>query len=557
MAIYVYVTENCRENAITHGLQEELDRFVARVEKAQSLALFDSDFPPPFLVKRKFGGRQGRLIAQDVRPTGAEDHTIVVLLALMIRGTGEYDQFGHDPLDYGNRRFANLYTEEALFEWLADRIKTPVTEKEPPSDVEQEVLFSVTGAATNEADWTVAETRDWTRRVHETTVAANLGPIREAVIRLVDTAQKATATGGIERATPNLAIIWNAYPEKRLLVLEDIAPEGTAPHQPAQAGDAPEHDDVLKRCRRAYLDVILADAKQWFEIEKDAEGNLALSPEEQQVLDSVRAGTGGFPLFINGRAGSGKSTILQYLFADYVMKYIEDLDAERLPIQRRGRASPRWPERGPVYFTCSKDLLQRAQATVEQILLSGARFWHKSERQHLFDRQRSEIHRAFCELRPYLLSLVTPENAARFEEKNYVSYPRFRRLWWDKFGLLARAQRNHGAALSWHVIRTHIKGATADDVVDPDEFEQLDKKQRSVSKETFERIYSDVWDRWYHRKCEGEMLWDDQDLARHLLESGCARPVFHAIFADEAQDFTSVELNLMLSLSVLDRKSVV
>lgn len=83
----VFVTENCREDARDHGLASELEAFRKRVEDTQSTSLFDP-FPPPYLVKKKIGGRQGRLIA-DLRPVG--EHAVVVFLAILIRGHHAYE----------------------------------------------------------------------------------------------------------------------------------------------------------------------------------------------------------------------------------------------------------------------------------------------------------------------------------------------------------------------------------------------------------------------------------------------------------------------------------
>jgi len=83
MALLVYVTAKCRDDARSHGLNEELERFHARVERTQSTSLFDP-FPPPYWVKKKLGGRQGRLIATH-RIVG--DHAVVIFLAILIRGS--------------------------------------------------------------------------------------------------------------------------------------------------------------------------------------------------------------------------------------------------------------------------------------------------------------------------------------------------------------------------------------------------------------------------------------------------------------------------------------
>src|SRR5262249_5191277 len=66
---------------------------------------------------------------------------------------------------------------------------------------------------------------------------------------------------------------------------------------------------VLQASRRAYPAIILADDDLWIGLEKEPLANMALSPEESEVLESARRSDGAFPLFINGRAGSGKSTI--------------------------------------------------------------------------------------------------------------------------------------------------------------------------------------------------------------------------------------------------------
>lgn len=552
MAIYVFITENCRENALTHGLQQELDRFAARVEKAQSLELF-ANFPPPYLVKRRFGGDQGRLIAARTRVPGAEEHTIVCFLAVLIRGSKDYDHgFGVNPVEYGQQHFQHLYTQDELFDWLAARLQKPTLDRALPTETESHFLHAVSGAVTGEEDWTIAESKSWVQKIGKPDVVVHLGAIADAVGRVTTKARDSKARSSFENAGGTWAILWRSYPTERLLILEDVVPNNEQDpiklkHHPAEPPNSREL--LLKRCRRAYLDIIVADQKLWIDIQRDTEGNLALSPEEQEVIDSTRPGTGSsFPLFINGRAGSGKSTVLQYLFADYLMAYLELIENGQFP-KEPGQVS-KYPAQGPVYFTCSKDLLKRAATTVDALLRNGAQFWQNSQRTALLNQHRGRMASAFCELRSFLLSLVAPNDRQLFDERNYVSYARYQRLWMDKFSKDRDALRQQGPALSWHVIRTHIKGATADDILDPDEYELLDKKQRTVSREAFERIYQRVWERWYRRKSDGEHLWDDQDLARYLLDRDLAKPLFHAIFCDEAQDFTSVELQVILRLSI-------
>jgi len=80
MALLVYPTEDCLSDAQTHGLTYEVEKVIQRVEDSQSLSVFDP-FPPPYLVKKKLGGRQGRLIASR---QSVGDHAVVVLLAMLL-----------------------------------------------------------------------------------------------------------------------------------------------------------------------------------------------------------------------------------------------------------------------------------------------------------------------------------------------------------------------------------------------------------------------------------------------------------------------------------------
>ena len=45
-------------------------------------------------------------------------------------------------------------------------------------------------------------------------------------------------------------------------------------------------------------------------------------------------------------------------------------------------------------------------------------------------------------------------------------------------------------------------------------------------------------------------LWDDQDITRDVLTRNLAQPTYPAVFCDEAQDFTRLELELLLRLNL-------
>jgi hypothetical protein len=166
MALFVYITEECSNNAHRYSLTSEVERFKERVETSQSTSQFDP-FPPPYLVKKKLGGRQGRLIA-DLRRQG--DHAIVVFLAIMIRGDRAYENhFAVEPVAYGKQHFDHLVSDHELAAYIEERARVaPPQAKAAPDDVEFSFLYEAFAHRQNavEEDM-VYETIEWKEAVSE------------------------------------------------------------------------------------------------------------------------------------------------------------------------------------------------------------------------------------------------------------------------------------------------------------------------------------------------------------------------------------------------------
>lgn len=63
MALYVHITEECKNTARLHSKEQLLYKLKERVEKnpTHAVSMFDT-FPAPYFVKQPFGDKQGRLI---------------------------------------------------------------------------------------------------------------------------------------------------------------------------------------------------------------------------------------------------------------------------------------------------------------------------------------------------------------------------------------------------------------------------------------------------------------------------------------------------------------
>jgi len=297
-------------------------------------------------------------------------------------------------------------------------------------------------------------------------------------------------------------------------------------------------ESLLRKSHRAYPDIILYDEELWINnIQKqDERANLALSNEEMRILRDHR-----YPLFINGRPGSGKSTVLQYLFSDHLRNYI-DYEKEL--------------ESPPIYLTYSEELRKTASEIIANILKCNAKnlLHHKSFPE---DQINSLVNNCILCWRKYLLGLLPEEK--RLKEEKYVQFPEFRQSYEKTHGRDGK-YRTISAEMAWYVIRMYIKGMSSEDeYFDTEDFIELPRKIQSVTLETFKTIFEKIWP-WYERLCKEQGYWDDQDLVRKLLklvwEGEISLPEHVVVFCDEAQDFTRNELRLIVRLSLYSQRKL-
>jgi hypothetical protein len=89
--------------------------------------------------------------------------------------------------------------------------------------------------------------------------------------------------------------------------------------------------------------------------------------------------------------------------------------------------------------------------------------------------------------------------------------------------------------------------------LDPDGYEDLPVKQRSVTVNAFRTIHDTIWEKWYLPLTEQDGYWDDQDLVRTVLAGDHIPPAYGAVVCDEAQDLTRIEIQAVLRLSLFSR----
>lgn len=542
MSLLVHVTDRCWADARRHGFLGALEKLRQHVEDTQSTSGFDN-FPAPYLVKKKFGNYQGRLIAAH---HAVGEHGVVVFLAILLRGNAEYESgFAVDAAAYGAVHFRNLVSADALASFVAERTALPAASpKLRPTGDELAFLFGAfSHRGGSSEDDLVFETDRWIEKVNSPGMAGLLSVWNRPCI---DALGKQPGLNEVALDNPSGWSLWSAREAGRLVLLTPSRPEDAqesrryaeTTYNQLRTGAA----SPFQMFRRAYPSLVMADLQLWTELETDRVANMALSPEESELLEITRHSQSPFPLFINGRAGSGKSTILQYLFADLLFHCLS----------RAGGDTGVAP---PLYLTANAELLRVARNFVERLLRAEASF-SQEDAGRLVNAHESLVRDSFAVFRPHLLGLVPAElRSQKFRESGYVDHPRFRGLWLEKYGQATRGNQVPGPDLAWHVIRTFIKGMSVDGPLDPDDYGALTDNQRMVSRAGFQSVFETVW-RWYDELQKKEGLWDDQDLAEFVLRNELIGPSHSAVFCDEAQDFTRLELELILRMSLFSDRDV-
>ena len=312
--------------------------------------------------------------------------------------------------------------------------------------------------------------------------------------------------------------------------------------------DAGDPETFLHGCRRSYPATILDDMDLWQAIEQDQYGNLILSGEENGIVSKAQE----YPIFLSGRAGSGKSTVLQYLFAEIVLRFLSSSK-----YYEEDNLMP------PVYISYSENLIESAKKLTQSLFsknpnyrdeISKDGYNYSKDVAPLID---TELFVVFRNLIRTSIENYDPSALEQFKPENRVSFSRFKKMWIEKFAKSPQ-YKHYTPSLCWHIIKTYIKGWDSSKYLDPKSYENIGRDNKNVTQKDFRFVYTEIWENWYSKFPE-EGLWDDQDIVRFCLHpkgnhESYVNPCFSAIFCDEAQDFTRAELEFIIKLSVFSTK---
>ncbi len=290
--------------------------------------------------------------------------------------------------------------------------------------------------------------------------------------------------------------------------------------------------------RRGYPWTFLGDKDEWRDMELEKKSNMVLSEEQVKIV----SGDIQYPLFITGRAGSGKSTVLQYLFAEIILRYVHHKKEED------GNILP------PVYLSYSENLIADAKGLSLVLLQKNSEYKKAiaSMKIDYMENVQPEFDGMFYVFQSLVKQCIRVHDkgylTTHFLTPKYISFAKFNKMWNQRFSKVKEAAKKYGPSESWHVIRTYIKGWDGEKLLTPDAYKTIPRDDKTVSEATFATIYEKVWNAWYS-KLDADGYWDDQDLVRYCLDNDYASEQFSAVFCDESQDFTRIELDFIMKVS--------
>lgn len=550
MTFFVHISDTCKKEAKEHHHDGEVEKLAKNLEAQQTIDNLDSY--GAYFVKKDFG-RSYRLV---IRKIYDGDDCLLVFWRFLPKSHRDYTDFykNYDQyVEIFDKEFPKEYLNRVWIEKRRD--DQPVSTIPELSEKEKEFLYQELAFTKEHDDWMILESDEWWRRTSSksngTSIPSQTKDFSSYRSELHTLLLNALEDGDdLYTGNDRVGILYKRFPAHKILFL--VAPVFAKDEQDYNQlsqryesflnGEA-EEQRLARFARRSYPSVVVYDDQLWLEIqEEDDRANLALSQEEISILKQP---LGFYPLFINGRPGSGKSTVLQYLFAEYLFNYFP----------QQGQIAP------PVYLTYSPELLEVAKRVVSKLLTINARKAILKER--LTPAQAGQLTgRTFFVFRDYLKQILPDDHL--FLPQGYVHFPRFRALYEEKFSKNPDRALRSMAEIAWHVIRTYIKGSVpeADEFMDPDDFQAFPSKKKSVTQQTFEIIYDTIWEKWYKPLAAEKRYWDDQDLARAVLSAMWEDRLADSyegnsvIFCDEAQDFTRNELRLIFRLSIYSKRKL-
>lgn len=551
-----------RNYKFVNHFKEQLER---RETKEVKLLLSQDSFLDNLLYKKSFNNNRSKLIIQQIE---INERTVFVFKIVYSHGR-EYNELTRDPRKWLN----NHPLSNAELEKIKENLPPENPPPPPPPPLPEELKCWLEKPKLD-LDVTIYESEDWVSNTNQR-FRQYWQTYKELIREIVDNEADIKQIDNYDIFLANKENCYILFKP----IIENSSSSDTSNFRKIYFlfshfyGEPPSKqdlekmlnqfpnfiniDEMLPYARRAYPDWVLLNLEEdrdfdlWCEIEgihryhdpnKFDPANLALSGEEEKLLIKST-----LPLFINGQAGSGKSTMLMYLFALYSSRKIKD------------------PERfagSPLFLTYNEYLLNEAKQGVISILKRNPRYELRPEDKYNLESTLNEMLWPFQEF--IRIKILSPElSETEYHPNKHLTFSMFKQLYTNqlvhpnltRYCCRLRERTQYSADLVWHTIRTFIKGySSKSEEVTPEEYSAIPQKDKSVEDGIYKDIFNSIYLQWYKPLITEHGFWDDLDLIRkaiNVLQDPISYDInqYPVIFCDETQDYTKIELEFLLKLS--------
>ena len=281
--------------------------------------------------------------------------------------------------------------------------------------------------------------------------------------------------------------------------------------------------EVSQFSLKAYPSWVLKDEELWLKIQKNNEfGNLSLLPEQTDFLENFT-----FPKYINGQAGSGKSTILYYLFSNiYYYKCADEIKGDI------------------IFLTENEKLLSHTVNSIYDLIINNPEFQLSQE-----DADLINLNRNFNSFKEFLKSFLPKKE--NFNDDYYLDFSKFKVLY-DDSAINVKIKKKFSAELVWFLVTTYVYGYDSDKIMTSDNYQDLMPREGKeiISHDDFRIIENEIINPFYNKLLNESGFWNKITLINYLKKNNLVNRSYEVIFCDEAQDFSKVELEFIISISM-------
>lgn len=554
MRNFVFSTNRYDEEAKKHGKAKALDMFRVKTSSEEYKHPREMEYTkfPGNYIKIKHENFRSVLTTKQFTIEG-QQICVYIALRMFARGDSEYDKF---KLSTKSEKERDTITGKVSLDWayyekeVKELLKEPTAISNKPELTISENLFISTPLNINHElfEITIFETKEWINCVND-----NFTGSTNAEGEFTDFTNAANEINNCLYDNLSNPSGWYPIEFKEYAILAYKREDDNwilaklVERNPTRDYSTELPKAIPTDFQRGYPCTFLEDRDEWRVMEQDSKSNMVLSSQQVDIVSQKQI---RYPLFLTGRAGSGKSTLLQYLFAEVILRYINSRDNVGIELK------------APVYLSYSSNLIDDAKKLCTTLFEKNNVYKKALEDKNVNYKKDIQplLPKMFYVFKTLLCDCIEKKHPGKvnkkFPDSKYISFPKFNSMWEKKFGKIKNAARDYGPSISWHVIRTYIKGWDSDAFLTPEDYDKIGEKNQSVTLKTFKNIYENVWKKWYSMLNANEGVWDDQDLVIYCLQEDCVDDRFSAVFCDESQDFTRVEIDFILNSSSFAQRSI-